>query len=217
MAIQENFKIVDKKGEVMNQFIMVILILLFGACTSIPTIPEPPKALSEYEPPKWVIQGGGAYTDTSGKAFYGVGSATGIKNFSLQRQIADDRARADLAKVFEYYTQSLTKDYQAHTTAGSFEASSEEQNSENAVKVIVGNTLRGVVIIDHFEVPARRELLSLARLDYDAFKQNLQSAEEFKQLPSKVRENIKKRADDLHKELEKDARKLQEDQKFFDY
>ena len=60
-------------------------------------------------------------------------------------------------------------------------------------------------------------MLSLARLDYDAFKQNLQSAEEFKQLPSKVRENIKKRADDLHKELEKDARKLQEDQKFFDY
>ena len=217
MAIQENFKIVDKKGEVMKQFIMVILILLFGACTAIPTIPEPPKALSEYEPPKWVIQGGGAYTDNSGKAFYGVGSATGIRNFSLQRQIADDRARADLAKVFEYYTQSLTKDYQAHTTAGSFEASSEEQNSENAVKVIVGNTLRGVVIIDHFEIPARRELLSLARLDYDAFKQNLQSAEEFKQLPSKVRENIKKRADDLHKELEKDARKLQEDQKFFDY
>ena len=32
-----------------------------------------------------------------------------------------------------------------------------------------------------------------------------------------MRENIKKRADDLHKELDKDARKLQEDQKFFDY
>ena len=200
----------------MKQFIMVSLILLLGACGTIPTIPEPPKALTEYKPPKWVIAGGGAFTDKQGKAFYGVGSATGIKNFSLQRQIADDRARADLAKVFEFYTQSLTKDYQAHTTAGNFESSSEEQNSENAVKVVVANTLRGVIIIDHFEIPARREMLSLARLDYDAFKQNLQEAKEFKQLPSKVREDIKERADTLHKELEKDSKKLIEEQTFFD-
>jgi len=200
----------------MKQFIMVSLLLLLGACGTIPTIPEPPKALTEYSPPKWVISGGGAFTDKEGKAFYGVGSATGIKNFSLQRQIADDRARADLAKVFEYYTQSLTKDYQAHTTAGNFESSTEEQNSENAVKVVVANTLRGVIIIDHFEIPARREMLSLARLDYNAFKQNLQEAKEFKQLPSKVREDIKERADALHKELEQDSNKLIEEQTFFD-
>lgn len=211
MDIQENFK-----GEVMKHFIMISLIVLLGACGTIPTIPEPPKALTEYSPPKWVIAGGGAFTDKDGKAFYGVGSATGIKNFSLQRQIADDRARADLAKVFEYYTQSLTKDYQAHTTAGNFESSTEEQNSENAVKVVVANTLRGVIIIDHFEIPARREMLSLARLDYNAFKQNLQEAKEFKQLPSKVREDIKERADALHKELEKDSNKLIEGQTFFD-
>jgi hypothetical protein len=200
----------------MKHFIMVSLILLFGACSSIPTIPEPPKALNEYEPPKWVISGGGAFTDKEGKAFYGVGSATGIKNFSLQRQIADDRARADLAKVFEFYTQSLTKDYQAHTTVGNFDDSSEEQNSENAVKVVVANTLRGVVLIDHFEIPARRELLSLARLDYDAFKNNLGRTEEFKQLPSKVREDIKERADALHQELEQDSKKLIEEQTFFE-
>ena len=118
--------------------------------------------------------------------------------------------------MFEYYTQSLTKDYQAHTTAGNFESSTEEQNSENAVKVVVANTLRGVIIIDHFEIPARREMLSLARLDYNAFKQNLQEAKEFKQLPSKVREDIKERADALHKELEQDSNKLIEEQTFFD-
>lgn len=213
MVIQENFE----KEYVMKHFIMLMLILGLSACGSVPKVPEQPKALVKYDPPKWVMQGGGAYNDNSGKAFYGVGSATGIKNFSLQRQVADDRARADLAKVFEYYTQSLTKDYQAHTTAGSFETSSEEQNSEAALKVIVANTLRGVVIVDHFEIPARRELLSLARLDYDAFKQNMENAEEFKQLPSKVRENIKQRADALHKELEKDAKKLQEEKSLFEY
>ena len=200
----------------MKHFIMVSLVVLLSACGTIPSIPEPPKAMVEYNPPKWVMTGGGAFTDVKGKAFYGVGSATGIKNFSLQRQVADDRARADLAKVFKYYTQTLTKDYQAHTTAGNFETSSEEQNSESAVKVIVASTLRGVMIIDHFEIPARRELLSLARLDYDAFKQNLEKTEEFKQLPSKVREDIKERADILHKELEQDSNKLIEEQTFFE-
>ena len=199
----------------MKHLLLVGLIFLFGACVSIPELPPQPKALVDYKAPKWVLVGGGAFTDDKGKAFYGVGSATGIKNYSLQRQIADDRARADLAKVFEYYVETLTKDYQAHTTAGSFATSSEEQNAEAAVKVVVSSTLRGVTIIDHFEIPARRELISLARLDYDAFKQNVTQAEEFKQLPQKVREDIKDRADALHEEMEEESRKLQEGRGFF--
>ena len=199
----------------MKHLLLVGLIFLFGACVSIPEFPPQPKALVDYKAPKWVLVGGGAFTDDKGKAFYGVGSATGIKNYSLQRQIADDRARADLAKVFEYYVETLTKDYQAHTTAGSFATSSEEQNAEAAVKVVVSSTLRGVTIIDHFEIPARRELISLARLDYDAFKQNVTQAEEFKQLPQKVREDIKDRADALHEEMEEESRKLQEGRGFF--
>jgi hypothetical protein len=199
----------------MKHLLLVSLIFLFGACVSIPELPPEPKALVDYKAPKWALVGGGAFTDSEGKAFYGVGSATGIKNYSLQRQIADDRARADLAKVFEYYVETLTKDYQAHTTAGSFATSSEEQNAEAAVKVVVSSTLRGVTIIDHFEIPARRELISLARLDYNAFKQNVTQAEEFKQLPVKVREDIKDRADALHEEMEAEARKLQEGRGFF--
>ena len=199
----------------MKHFIMVSLIFLLGACGTIPVIPEPPKALIDYKPPAWVLSGGGAFTDKQGKAFYGVGSATGIKNFSLQRQVADDRARADLAKVFEVYTEALTKDYQAHTTAGSFASSTEEQNSEAAIKVVVSSTLRGVMIIDHFEIPERQEFLSLARLDYDAFKQNVEQEEEFKVLPLQVRQDIKDRADALHKEMEAEAKKLAENRGFF--
>ena len=199
----------------MKHLLLVGLLVLFGACTTIPQIPEPPKALAEYKPPAWVLVGGGAFTDEKGKAFYGVGSATGIKNFSLQRQVADDRARADLAKVFDYYVETLTKDYQAHTTAGSFDTSTEEQNSEAAVKVVVSQTLRGVMIVDHFEVIERKELISLARLDYDAFKQNVVQAEEFKRLPPQVREDIKERADALHKEMEVEAKKLAENRGFF--
>ena len=199
----------------MKHLLLVGLIFLLGACGTIPTIPQEPKALADYEPPKWALTGGGAFTDEKGKAFYGVGSATGIKNFSLQRQVADDRARADLAKVFDYYVETLTKDYQAHTTAGSFATSTEEQNSEAAVKVVVSQTLRGVMIVDHFEVIERKEFISLVRLDYDAFKRNVVQAEEFKRLPPQVREDIKERADALHKEMEVEAKKLAENRGFF--
>ena len=199
----------------MKHLLLVGLIFLLGACASFPQIPEEPKALSEYDAPSWTLIGGGAFTDDRGKAFYGVGSATGIKNYSLQRQVADDRARADLAKVFEYYVEALTKDYQAHTTAGSFAESTEEQNSEAALKVVVSQTLRGVVIVDHFEIPERRELISLARLDYDAFKRNVEQAETFQELPPQVREDIKERADALHEEMEAEARKLADGRGFF--
>ena len=198
----------------MKHLLLVGLIFLLGACVSVP-VPEEPKALSEYDAPKWVLIGGGAFTDDRGKAFYGVGSATGIKNYSLQRQVADDRARADLAKVFEYYVEALTKDYQAHTTAGSFAESTEEQNSEAALKVVVSQTLRGVVIVDHFEIPERRELISLARLDYDAFKRNVEQTEAFQELPVQVRKDIKERADALHEEMEEEARKLADGRGFF--
>lgn len=193
----------------MKKYIMIfIMIFLSTACTGVPTIPDAPKALADYEAPDWVLKGSGAYSDAKGKAFFGVGSATGIKNYSLQRTIADDRARGDLAKVFEFYVTSLTKGYQASTTAGDFTNSNEEQNAEVALKVVVHSTLRGVTIIEHFEIPERREFLSLARLDYDAFKQNVEANETFKKLPEKVREDIKERADKLHKEMEEHVEDL---------
>ena len=167
------------------------MMMLFGACASVPEVPEKPKALVKYDPPKWVIQGGGAYTDDYGKAFYGVGSATGIRNYSLQRVVADDRARNDLAK-----------------TAGDFSVSSEEQDTEAAIKTVTANVLRGVIIVDHYEIPQRRELLSLARLDYDAFKRNVDRVESFQQLPKQLQKDIKERAEKLHQEMEVETKKL---------
>ena len=198
----------------MKHFIIISMLIFGTACSGVQTIPDTanPKALVEYDAPEWVLMGGGAHSDSDGKAFYGVGSATGIKNYSLQRTVADDRARGDLAKVFEVYVNSLTKDYQAHTTMGGFDASNEEQNAETALRLVVSQTLRGVVIVDHFEIPERREFLSLARLDYDAFKRNVESNQRFKQFPEKVRADIKERADELHKEMEKESRRFYEEE-----
>ncbi|MBT6738831.1 MAG: hypothetical protein HOA71_02980 [Nitrospina sp.] len=181
---------------------LILLLAMIGGCTS---TPEPTRTtLGDYEPPEWVMKDSGAFDDSNGKAFYGVGSASGIKNYSLQRTAADDRARNNLAKVFEFYTKSLTKDYMASTTSGDFTATSEEQNVEVAIKTVTSATLTGVLIIDHWEHPGKDVLFSLARLDLVSFKQNL---DQHKELAQEVREAIKERADKLHEELEQEVLK----------
>jgi hypothetical protein len=181
---------------------LILLLTILSACSSTPETTR--TTMGEYEPPEWVIKSSGAFKDSNGKAFYGVGSASGIKNYSLQRTAADDRARNDLAKVFEFYTKSLTKDYMASTTTGDFTATSEEQNVEVALKTVTSATLTGVLIIDHWEHPGRNELFSLARLDLISFKKNL---DEHKELSNEVREAIKERADKLHEEMEQEVLK----------
>lgn len=183
-------------------FGLILFVFMFGACSSTPESTR--TTMDEYKPPKWVVKSSGAFKDSNGRAFYGVGSASGIKNFSLQRTAADDRARNDLAKVFEFYTKSLTKDYMASTTAGDFSKTSEEQNVEVAIKTVTSATLTGVLIIDHWEHPARNELFSLARLDLESFKKNL---DKHKELSQAVRKAIKERADKLHEELEQEVLK----------
>jgi len=77
--------------------------------------------------PKWVNRGSGAYDGEHGKAFYGVGIVTGIDNPALLRQTGDNRARGEIAKLFDTYIAAMMKDYQRSTTTGNFKASAEEQ------------------------------------------------------------------------------------------
>lgn len=157
--------------------------------------------------PEWVIKGSGAFGGERGKVFYGVSSAYGIKNFSLLRSAADNRARNEVAKIFQFYTASLMKDYMASTMAGDPNETSEEQHVEQAIKTVTSMTLSGVEIVDHWQHPETGELFSLARLDLEAFKNNMDKARE---LNKQVRDYIRENADRLHGELEDEEEKMRE-------
>jgi hypothetical protein len=159
------------------------------------------------QPPEWVIKGSGAFGGERGKVFYGVSSAYGIKNFSLLRSAADNRARNEVAKIFQFYTASLMKDYMASTMAGDPNETSEEQHVEQAIKTVTSMTLSGVEIVDHWQHPETGELFALARLDLEAFKNNMDKA---KELNKEVRDYIRQNADRLHGELEDEEEKMRE-------
>ena len=179
------------------------VVLAAGCASTKPMSSATP--IQEFQSPEWVRKGSGASGSDKGKVFYGVGAASGIRNPSLLRTTADNRARNDLAKIFQVYTASLMKDYMGATTANKPGASSEEQLVEQAMKTVSGMTLSGVEIVDHWQNPATAEFFSLARLDLSAFKDSLEKA---KELDEKTKEYIRRNSDRLHEKLEKEEKKV---------
>lgn len=154
--------------------------------------------------PAWVRKGSGAFSQDSRKSFYGVGIVSGMRNLALMQNTADNRARAEIAKIFETYSASLMKDYMASTSAGDMSKTSEEQNVEQAIKTFSANTLSGVEIVDRFRDPQTNTMYSLAKLDLQAFSDSLGR---MKDLNSKVRDYVRANAERMHGELEKEEEK----------
>ena len=49
------------------------------------------------------MKGGSAFKDSGAKVFYGVGAITGVQNRPLAVPAADNRARAEVRKLYEVY------------------------------------------------------------------------------------------------------------------
>jgi hypothetical protein len=181
---------------------LISLLLLAGCGGKKRQIPKP--ELTKPPVPAWVVKGSGAFEGEIGKAFYGVGSAWGIQNPSLLRSTADNRARAEVARVFKTYTAALMKDYAASTMAGNPDETSEEQHVEQTIKTFTKAELAGVQIVDHWKDPETEEYFSLARMDLSAFEDYLKRGS---QLSEAVRQRVVERAEKAFKDLaEEEAR-----------
>lgn len=183
---------------ILSTFIIIVFTMLYGCSTA------PVSETSKGEP-GWVTKGSGAFDSPKGKVFFGVGSASGIKNRPLLISTADNRARAEIAKIMETYVAVLAKDYMASTSGGAdVSQSTEEQYVEQTLKSFVQITLNGSEIIDRWKDPSDDTQYSLAKLDLTAFKDTLDKA---KELNSKVRDYVKENANKSFEELEKEIEK----------
>jgi hypothetical protein len=162
----------------------------------------------EKKMPDWINRGSGAFKKDDQKAFYGVGAVVGVKNQPLATTAADNRARAEITKIFETYTASLMKDYTASTTGGAAvnreSPAMEEQHIEQAIKTFSAANLSGVEIVDHWNDASTDTLYALARLDVENFKNNL---DKIKELNAEVRDFVRKNADKAFEDLSKEEEK----------
>ena len=136
--------------------------------------------------PAWVNRGSGAFPADK-RTFYGMGSANGIKNPSLLRTTADNRARAELAKVFETYSASLMKDY----------SSSDAQNVQQAVKTFSASSQQGAEVVDRY-TNAQGVMYSLCKLDLDRAKDLIAAAQASGAIRSFAKDHADKAYDDLN-------------------
>ena len=148
-------------------------ILLLAGCSS---KTEVESDLGVKGAPDWVNEGNQMLKDRSGRLFHGIGSASPMGNLSLQKTTADDRARAELARIFSSDMKVVSNDYSAAAGTG------DEQLSEQAVTRQIDSltqiNLSGAKIIGRWRDEDTGMIWSLAELDIESMKKTLDKAME---------------------------------------
>lgn len=124
--------------------------------------------------PDWVNKGSAYVANDGGRLFHGVGSASAVGDASLQRSVADDRARAELARIFSNYLDVASADYQAAARSGK-EAQTDESVSRQ-IKSVSQLNLSGARIVARWQDKKTNTLWSIAEIDMKQFKETLSAA-----------------------------------------
>lgn len=124
--------------------------------------------------PDWVNEGSQALNNRDGRLIHGMGSAPRMSDESLQRSTADDRARAEVARVLSSFMNVVSNDFVA--TAGSGDAMYDEQAISRSVENISKLNMSGTEIIARWRDPKTRTLYSQAELDLKRVKDIVGSA-----------------------------------------
>ena len=126
--------------------------------------------------PDWVNEGSQMLNDKGGRLFHGIGSAPPMGDASLQRSTADDRARAEIAKVLNSFLKTASNDYSAAASSGG------ETVSEISVSRQIDNltqiNLTGAKIIGRWHDKRTGTTWSIAELDMKRMKETLSKAEQ---------------------------------------
>ncbi len=125
--------------------------------------------------PDWVNEGTNVLKNRNGRLFHGVGSAPPMGDESLQISTADDRARAELARILSSYMNVASKDYLSSTkTADSHLV---EQSVSRDIENVTRLNVTGIRIIGRWRQKKTNIIYSLAELDMKSVKDTLSKVE----------------------------------------
>lgn len=190
------------RSTILGVLFLLMACLLAGCLGSAPV-------KAENGPPAWVVRGSGAFHDAGKKYFYGVGAISGIANKPIAITAVDNRARAEIAKIFKSYSTSLMKDYMS-TNVGSVSSpggrasdatSAGEQRIDQVITTFSSVALSGVMIVDRWTDPADGVLYSLARLDLETFKQGIEGTRDMR---PEVVDHVKLKSDQAFNQMAKE-------------
>ncbi|SES64088.1 LPP20 family lipoprotein [Thalassotalea agarivorans] len=121
--------------------------------------------------PDWVNEGSKAIDNDDGRLVQGVGSAPKMGDLSLQKSTADNRARAEIARIMSTFMDATMSDYSA---------SNGEEFDMQVQQVIKSSTqiaLNGSKIMGNWRDPETGILFSFAELDMSKLKEAVANAD----------------------------------------
>lgn len=151
-------------------FSMAILMI---ACSSKTTVESD---LGMSHAPDWVNEGTQYLNDKNGRLFHGVGQAPAMGDNSLQISTADNRARAEVARILSSFMDIISNDYTEASGSGKYAMS--QQAVSRQINNLTKVNLTGVKIIGHWKNKKDGSVFSIAELDMKYMKKTLASVNE---------------------------------------
>ena len=149
--------------------LVALIISLSSGCSSGPTKVECDLGLKGV--PDWVNKGTSTLKTKDGRLFHGVGSAQVMGDLSFQTSVADNRARAEIARILTSYMEVVSRDYVASQSAQ--EQGYTQANASREISNVTKINLSGARIIGHWRDKKNGVIYSIAELDMDHLKQTL--------------------------------------------
>lgn len=146
-----------------------LLLTVFAGCSSEPTQVE--SNLGIKGAPDWVNKGSNILSTKDARLFHGVGSASQMGDMALQKATADDRARAEVARVLSSYLDVLSNDYMASAKSG--DTGANEETVSRQIKNTTRVNLAGARIIGSWRDPKTNTIWSIAELDMSHVKSTM--------------------------------------------
>jgi len=146
--------------------------LVVAACGGGKTVVESDLGISGA--PDWVNKGTAVLNDKDGRLFHGVGSSPTLGDEALQRSTADDRARAEVARMLSTYLDVVSSDYAGSTGTGA--NASADQSVSRQIKAVTKVNLAGSKIIGRWKDSKTNMVYSIAELDLKQVKTTLENA-----------------------------------------
>ncbi len=121
--------------------------------------------------PDWVNEGTQYLNDRKGRLFHGVGQAADMGNASLQVSTADNRARAEVARILTSYLDVVSNDYTS--ASGDGKQSVSQESVSRQISNLTRINLSGVRIIGHWKDEKTGTVYAIAELNLDNVKNTL--------------------------------------------
>jgi len=147
---------------------MALFVSAISACSSTTKVESD---LGIKGAPDWVNQGTNILSEKDGRLFHGVGSASPMGDMSLQKSVADDRARAEVARVLSSYMDVVSNDYMSSAKAGG--ANTNEEAVSRQINALTKVNLAGAKVIGNWRDPKTNIIYSIVELDMKQVKSTL--------------------------------------------